>query len=397
MMRRVIAGMALLSLAACNGAPEQQPEPVAVQTVTVREQSVPNIIELPGRVEPVRTAEVRARVTGIVEARLYEEGTDVAAGQALFGIDPRELRASYAQTAATLQRAQATATNARAVVNRYQPLVAEQAISQQEYDAAVAAAREADANVAQIRAQLRSAELQLGYTTVRAPIAGRVGRALVTEGALVSQGEATLMTRIEQVSPVYVNFSQSASEVTRIQREVRNGTIELDGSGRIPVSLTLPDGTEFPQIGYINFLDFSVDPATGTVALRAEFINRNRTLLPGEFVRARIIAGHRAGGIMVPQRAVTLGENSASVMVIDADGNAELRPITVGAMSGQAWIVEDGLRVGDVVITSNLQRIRPGMPVARQQNAESRAESSGQDGNRAPPEGQSQQRQQQAN
>ena len=221
-MKSILAGLAAcLLLSACSG-PEAPPEPqaVPVRVVTVASQTVPNVIELPGRVEPVREAEVRARVTGIVQERLYEEGTDVRAGQPLFRIDPRELRASYAQTEAALQRARATAANARAVVERYRPLVAENAISGQEYDAALAAAREAEANVAQIRAQLESASLQLGYTTVRAPISGRVGRARVTEGALVSQAEGTLMTRIEQVSPVYVSFAQAASEVLKIRRAI---------------------------------------------------------------------------------------------------------------------------------------------------------------------------------
>ena len=193
------AGLAAtLLLGACSGAEAPPaPQPIPVRTVTIASQSVPNVIELPGRVEPVRVAEVRARVTGIVQQRLYEEGTDVRAGQPLFRIDPRELRASYAQTQAALQRAQATAANARAVVERYRPLVEENAISGQEYDAALAASREAQANVAQIRAQLEASSLQLGYTTVRAPIAGRVGRAQVTEGALVSNGQAQELATIQ--------------------------------------------------------------------------------------------------------------------------------------------------------------------------------------------------------
>ena len=196
-----------LAAAACSS-PDQSPQgqAIPVRTITVAQADIDNVLELPGRVEPVRVAEVRARVTGIVQQRLYEEGTDVGQGQPLFRIDPAELRASYAQTQASLERAKATAANANAVVQRYRPLVEENAISGQEFDAAQAAAREANANVAQIQAQLKSASLQLGYTTVRAPIAGRAGRAAVTEGALVSQPEGPLMTRIEQVSPIYVSF-----------------------------------------------------------------------------------------------------------------------------------------------------------------------------------------------
>lgn len=339
------------------------PQPVPVKTITIAAGSIRNVVELPGRVEPVRTAEVRARVTGIVQSRLYEEGTDVAAGQPLFRIDPRELRASYAQTQASLQRAQATAANARAVVDRYRPLVAENAISGQEFDAAVAASREAAANVAQIRAQLDAASLQLGYTIVRAPIAGRAGRAQVTEGAFVTQTEATLMTRIEQSSPVYVSFSQSASELIAIRRAIANGEIKLGRDQRIEVRLSLSDTDEYPIVGYIDFLDYSVDQNTGTVELRAEFANPDGILIPGQFVRARIFAGTIANGIAVPQRAVTVTEHGGSVFVIDNDGNAALRQIQLGALIDGQWIVEEGLRPGDRVIVSNLQKIRPGAAV----------------------------------
>jgi len=364
-MKPILAGLAAcLLLSACSAAdapPEQQPIPV--KTVTVASATVPNVIELPGRVEPVRVAEVRARVTGIVQERLYEEGTDVRAGQPLFRIDPRELRASYAQTQAALARARATAANAKAVVERYRPLVDENAISGQEYDAALAASREAEANVAQIRAQLESASLQLGYTTVRAPIAGRAGRAQITEGALVSQPEGTLMTRIEQISPVYVSFAQAASEVLRLRRAIAAGEIDLDENDRVEVRLTFSDGTEYPIPGYIDFLAFSVDQQTGTVELRAEFPNPQRLLLPGEFVRAQIYAGEIQDGLTVPQRAVSLTEEGGTVFVVDSEGLAAIRPIQLGAMVDGNWIVEGGLRPGDVVITSNLQKIRPGVPV----------------------------------
>lgn len=366
-MKRILTGMfASLLLAACSGSEQPlAPQAVPVKAITVANQAIPNVIELPGRVEPVRVAEVRARVTGIVQERLYEEGTNVFAGQPLFRIDPRELRAAYAQTQASLERARATAANAKAVVERYRPLVAEDAISRQEYDAALAASREADANVAQIRAQLEAASLQLGYTTVRAPIAGRAGRAQVTEGALVSQPEGTLMTRIEQISPVYVSFAQSASEVLALRRAVAAGEIELDENDRVEVRLTFSDGTEYPVPGHIDFRGFSVDQQTGTVELRAEFANPSGLLLPGEFVRAQIFAGQVSQGIAVPQRAVTLGEDGGSVFVIDEKGQAALRPVKLGAMVDGRWIVESGLKAGDVVIISNLQKIRPGAPVTR--------------------------------
>ncbi len=364
-MKRIFAGLAAcLLLAACSDAePPQEPQAVQVETIEIAPQSVPNIIELPGRVVPVREAEVRARVTGIVQARLYEEGTEVRAGQPLFRIDPRELRASYAQTQAALTRARATAANARAVVERYRPLVVENAISGQEYDAALASAREAEANVAQISAQLDAASLQLGYTTVRAPISGRAGRAQVTEGALVSQAEGTLITRIEQISPVYVSFAQAASDMLKLRRAVAAGEIELPENDRVEVRLTFSEGTEYPVPGYIDFLAYSVEEQTGTVEVRAEFPNPEGLLLPGEFVRAQIYAGTLQNGIMVPQRAVTLTEDGGSVFVVDADGNAAARPVQLGAMVDGRWIVESGLQAGDVVIVSNLQKIRPGVPV----------------------------------
>ncbi|QDH34027.1 efflux RND transporter periplasmic adaptor subunit [Porphyrobacter sp. YT40] len=364
-MKRICTGIAAcLLVVACSG--EQAPpapQPIPVQTVTIASQSIPNVIELPGRVEPVRQAEVRARVTGIVQKRLYTEGTNVSQGQPLFLIDPRELRASYAQTKAALDRARATERNARAVVERYKPLVAENAISSQEYDAALATAREAEANVAQIRAQLEAANLQLNYTTVRAPIAGRAGRAEITEGALVSQTEGTLMTRIEQTAPVYVNFAQSASQVLAIRRAISAGEVVLDEDQRVEVRLTFTDGTEYPIPGYINFLAFSVDEETGTVGLRAEFPNPTGLLLPGEFVRAKLFVGELKQGIVVPQRAVTLSEQGGSVFVIDAKGLVAPRPVKLGALVDGNWIVESGLKAGDVVITSNLQKLRPGVPV----------------------------------
>lgn len=336
---------------------------MTVQAVTVRKHNVPNIIELPGRVEPVRQAEVRARVTGIVQKRLYEEGTDVTEGQALFNIDPREMKANLAQVKASLQRAEATAANARAVVDRFENLVELQAISQQEYDSAVAASREAEASVIQIKAQIDSANLQVGYTTVRAPIAGRARRANVTEGALVSAGEATLMTQIEQLDPVYVTVAQSSSKVLEIRRAIADGTIEVDENGQTKVELFFGDGSPYSEPGYVDFLDFSVNETTGTVNLRAEFPNPDNILLPGEFVHARFYVGSRRDGLSVPQSAVSIAESGASVFIVNAEGKVQAKPVELGPMDGQEWVIESGLSAGDQVITSNIQQLRPGTPV----------------------------------
>ena len=356
---------ATLLVASCSGAPEQEnQQALPVEVLTIAPEPVPNMIELPGRVEAFRTAEVRARVTGILQRQLYRDGTDVGQGQVLFRIDPAELQASYAQTQASLQRARATAANARAVVERYRPLVSANAISSQEFDAAVASSREADANVAQIQAELRANSLQLGYTTVRAPIAGRAGRTQVTEGALVTQAEGTLLTTIEQISTVYVVFSQSAREVLEFRRGIEDKSIALPPGKSVPVTLILPDGTIYPISGTIDFLDQSVEQSTGTVELRARFANPEGLLLPGEFVRVQVEAGTIAKGIAVPQGAVTVGESSGSVYVVDGDGKAAIRQVILGQMVDGRWIIEDGLTAGDRVIVNNLQKIRPGMSVA---------------------------------
>jgi membrane fusion protein (multidrug efflux system) len=363
---------------------------MTVQAVTVRKHNVPNIIELPGRVEPVRQAEVRARVTGIVQNRLYEEGTDVTEGQALFNIDPREVKANLAQVKASLQRAEATAANAQAVVDRFENLVELQAISQQEYDSAVAASREAEASVIQIKAQIDAANLQVGYTTVRAPIAGRARRANVTEGALVSASEATLMTQIEQLDPVYVTVAQASSKVLEIRRAIADGTIQLDENGQTKVELFFGDGTPYSEPGYVDFLDFSVNETTGTVNLRAEFPNPDNILLPGEFVHARFYVGSRRNGLSVPQSTVSIAESGASVFVVNTEGKVESKPVDLGPMDGQDWVIESGLSAGDQVITSNIQQLQPGTPVKvssgsrsmpSSQETPSQAPNSAEDGN----------------
>lgn len=354
-----------LLLAACGGEPDQPPAPPPpeVSTITVRTAPVSNIIELPGRVQAVRTAEVRARVDGIVQQRLYEEGTDVRAGTPLFQIDPRPLRAAADAAQAALRRAQAEQINARRDVERFRPLVTRNAISEQEFDAAVARAAQAEADVGAARAQLEQARLNLGYATVTSPIAGRAGRAQVTEGALVSAAQGTLMTTVEQLDPMYVNFSQSSTQVLQIRRDIQSGRLRTGGVGRTRVTLILEDGSIYERSGVLDFLDQSVDPSTGTVSLRAEFPNPRRVLLPGEFVRARIEAGVRPDGILVPQRAVQLTADGANVMLVGPKGVATPRPVKVGELRGSQWEVLSGLKRGDQVITDGLQKVQPGAPV----------------------------------
>ena len=355
---------ACLFLAACaKEAPPTAPPPPEVKVVTVQSQPIDNTIEVPGRLEAVRTAEVRARVDGIVQRRLYQEGTDVRQGQPLFAIDPRELRARQSSAQAALARAQATAANAQGDVERYEGLVAKQAISQQEYDTAVARLRTAQADVAQARAQVDAARLGLSYTTVTAPIAGRAGRAQVTEGALVSAGAATLLTKIEQIDPIYVNFSQSSSNLLQIRKEIASGALQMPAPGRIAAHLVLEDGTVYPHAGLLNFSDLRLDEATGTAAFRAEFRNPDRALLPGQFVRVRVDAGVRSGGLLVPQRAVTVTPQSATVMVVGPNDVVESRPVTVGELQGAFWLILSGLAPGERVIVDGLQKAQPGKPV----------------------------------
>lgn len=351
-------------LAACGKeAPPVAPLPPEVSVITVQAESIDNVVEVPGRLEAVRTAEVRARVDGIVQRRLYREGTDVREGQALFAIDPRELRAQLSSAQAALARAQATAANAERDIERYEGLVAKQAISQQEYDTAVARLRTAQADVAQARAQADAARLGLSYATVTAPISGRAGRAQVTEGALVSAGAATLLTKIEQIDPIYVNFSQSSSDVLQIRKDIASGALKMPEVGRVAAHLVLEDGSVYPHVGLLNFFDLRLDEATGTAAFRAEFPNPDRSLLPGQFVRIRIDAGVRGAGLLVPQRAVTVTPQGATVMVVGADEVVAIRPVTLGGLQGSSWLILTGLAPGDRVIVDGLQKAQPGQPV----------------------------------
>ncbi|MDQ2665813.1 MAG: efflux RND transporter periplasmic adaptor subunit [Gemmatimonadota bacterium] len=359
--RRMVAA---LLLAGCSkAAPPAAPPPPEVRVITVATQPVTDVIELPGRLQAIRTSEVRARVEGIVERRLYTEGTDVRAGQPLFAIDPRQLRAQLSASEAALARAHATEANAAQDVARYKGLVAQQALSQQEYDAAVARLRTAQADVAQTSAQISAARLNLSYTTVTAPIAGRAGRAAVTEGALVSGSAATLLTTIEQLDPIYANFSQSSSDVLALRNKIKAGTLKAPSMKNVAVHLVLEDGTVYGMVGHLNFVDMSIDESTGTTALRAEFPNPARALLPGQFVRARVEAGVQANGLLIPQRAVTVSPQGATVLVVGAKDIVESRTVTVGALEGGSWTIKSGLTPGERVIVDGLQKAVAGKPV----------------------------------
>lgn len=356
-----------LVLAACGQGSSQQeqaaPPPPVVTAITVQSAAVPNIIELPGRIEAMRTAEVRARTDGIVEARLYKEGTDVAEGQPLFRIDQRDYRAQVQQAQAALARAQAARANSASIVRRYQPLVAERAVSAQEFDAAQADLRQADASVTDARAALSRAQLQLSYTIVRAPIAGRAGRAQVTQGALVSATQATPLTQVDQMSPIYAVFTQSSAALSELIQQSRSGGLALPNLSHVTVRLTLEDGTEYGPTGQLDFAGQTVDPTTGSQQLRAQFPNPNRMLLPGQFVRAHVNAGTIRNGIAVPQRAVQLSNQAASVMVVDGSGTVQSRPVKLGGQVGGNWVILSGLKPGEKVVTEGWQKVQPGQKV----------------------------------
>jgi len=357
----VISAAALLLIGACSsGQSADVPlPPPEVGIVTLAPTPVVNIIELPGRVEALRTAEVRARVDGIIEHRLYAEGSDVGRGAALFRIDSRPLRASLDVQLAAVRRARAEADNAAREVARYRPLVARDAISKQEFEAAQARLARARADVGSAQAQARQAQLTLGYTTVRAPISGRVGRAEATEGALASQSAGTLLTRIEQIDQVYVNFSQSSEDLLALRRQAGGGGPAIART----VTVLLEDGTAYGITGTLNFLDQSVDPTTGGVGLRAIFRNPQRLLLPGQFVRVRIEAGANPNGIAVPQRAVQLTPAGSNVMVLGPGNMPSPRPVKLGRMDQGMWVVTAGLKPGERIIVDGLQKVRPGAPV----------------------------------
>ncbi len=359
--------VATMVMAGCSDAapppPPPLPPPTEVNVVTIATAAVPNMIEVPGRLQAVRVAEVRARVDGIVERRVYTEGTDVRVGESLFQIDPRPVQAQVNSARANLARARASSTNATQEVSRYEGLVADEAISKLEYDAAVARARIAEADVAQAEALLETALLNLSYTKVLAPITGRAGRAGVTEGALVSGNGGTLLTRIEQLDPIYVNFSQSSSEMLAMQRDLAAGLLAAPSGGKLSAQLILGDGSEYPVSGELDFRGQSIDPTTGSAALRAIFPNRDRVLLPGQFVRIRLETGTRPDGITVPQRSVMISPEGASVYVVGTGDTVTVRTVKAGQLQGDQWIIVEGLAAGDRVVTDGLQKIRPGAVV----------------------------------
>lgn len=342
---------------------EAAAKPPQVTVLTVHPAPLPMTIELPGRLEAYRQAEVRARVAGIVTARLYEEGQEVRKNAPLFRIDPAPLKAAADSAAGALARAEAQAANATDKRERYAVLVKAHAVSDRDHTEAVAAERQAKAEVMSARAELERARLQLGYATVTAPIDGRARRAMVTEGALVGQDSATPLTTVEQIDPIYVNFSQPAADVATLQRAIDSGRATGVAQRDIEVRLTLPDGSEYTQTGKLLFTDLAVDPGTDTVAMRALFPNPRRALLPGAYVRIRLDRAIDRAAIAVPRDAVMRTSEQASVKVVDASGKVVVVPVQANQMKGRDWLVTGGLKGGERVVVENVAALEAGTVV----------------------------------
>jgi membrane fusion protein (multidrug efflux system) len=329
---------------------------------------VPVELELSGRLEPIRTAQVRARVTGVVQKRLFTEGAQVQAGQSLYRIDPAPYQAALDSAQANQAKAEAALAQAQSTLERNRSLAESKMISALAWDAAQSAHRAAQADVAAAKAAVQQARLNLEYASVLAPIAGRIGRSLVTEGALVSQAEATQLTTIQQVDTLLVNFTQSASEAMRIQRAIATGA--LKGSNSAQVQVLLDDGSVYALPGKLLFADITVDAGTGQVTLRGEVPNPKGELLPGLFIKVRLQVARSEQAMLLPQQAVTRGTSEDTVLVVGEDGQVAKRTVQLGGLRGDArdpagpqWVVIGGLKAGEQVVVDGFQKIRPKAPV----------------------------------
>nr|WP_319528257.1 efflux RND transporter periplasmic adaptor subunit [Pseudomonas laurentiana] len=362
---RTLPLLALLTLPlmACDKqAPTEEKAPPSQVTVeTVRVEPLAISSELSGRILAPRTAEVRARVAGVVLKRVYREGSDVKQGEVLFRIDPAPFQADYDSARAALAKAEANQFQARLQDQRYSELIAINAISRQDYDNARAAALQANADVAAAKAALERARLNLGYATVTAPISGRIGRALVTEGALVGQNESTPLATIQQLDPIHADLTQSTRELNALRRALRAGELQQVGQDQARAILIQDDGSAYPLPGKLLFSDISVDPSTGQITLRSEFPNPDLDLLPGSFIRVRLEQAIKQQAISVPQRAILRDSaGQPRVLLVDAEQRISERPIVLGSAQQDRWIVSEGLVAGERVVIEGLQHVRVG-------------------------------------
>ncbi|MGQ9650770.1 MAG: efflux RND transporter periplasmic adaptor subunit [Phycisphaerae bacterium] len=355
-----------LNVLRCNTqpTPPRPQEPPEVAVVTMSPEPVELITELPGRVWPYLVAEVRPQVSGIIQKRLFEEGSDVQAGDVLYQVDPAPYEAAYSRAKAALAAAEANLPAVKARVQRYKNALVERAVSRQDYDEAVAALEQAQATIELRKAEVESARIDLSYTPIKAPISGRIGKSNITVGALVTAHQPTPLASIQQIDPIYVDVTQSTAEFLRLKRGLETGRLSKDDESQRKVRLRLEDGTPYPVEGTLQFRDVTVDPSTGSFILRIVFPNPEHLLLSGMFVWALVKEGVVENAILVPQQAVSRDHKGNPVaLIVDAEGEVQQRALTADRAIGDKWLVSSGLAPGDRVIVEGLQKVRPGMPV----------------------------------
>jgi RND family efflux transporter, MFP subunit len=358
-------GLLAVSAQALAADPKATPPPVTVSIITTQKEDLPIMNELPGRIAPMRIAEVRPRVSGIVIERVFTQGSLVNEGDVLYRIDPEPFKVQVDSAKATLSRAKAAQLRARQQADRQRELRERNISSSQQLEEAVAALAQADADVAAAEANLKAAQLNLQYTEVRAPISGRIGRALITEGALVSSADK--LATIQQLDPVYADFTQSVNELRALRRAVKEGTVASISEDEVKVQLRFDDGSEYPYPGRLLFSEVTVDTTTGQVIMRGQFPNPEGDLLPGMYVRVLLEQGIQRDVIAIPQQAVQRDPSGRSqVYVVKSDGTVELRTVRTGRVTGNRWVIEEGLAEGERVVVEGFQKIRPGAVVNAQ-------------------------------
>lgn len=367
-------------LTACDGGgvpPPAPPPPSTVSVWTLKTEAVALTRELPGRVAPSLVAEVRPQVSGIVKRRLFTEGTLVKAGQPLYQLDDATYRADANSALASLKRAQATLKSAQLTASRSAELAKIEAVSAQDNENAIATLHQAEADVGVAKAAVDSRKVVLDHARIESPISGRIGKSSVTQGALVTAAQATPLATVQQTDPVHVDLTQSASELLRLRKELAAGT--LTQSDDVPVTILLEDGTPYSHPGKLDFSEISVDPGTGSFALRVTVRNPDHILMPGMYVRASIGSGERSNGLLVPQQGITRDPKGNTTALVVKDGKVELRPVQVSRTIGNKWLVEGGLAAGDQVIVEGLQKVQPGMAVTVSEAEASAADATPQD------------------
>jgi membrane fusion protein (multidrug efflux system) len=361
----VLAGS--VALVGCGQEDQQAAIPaiqaVPVGVVTLQSQSVTLTKELPGRIAASQIAEIRPQVSGIVQSRLFIEGAEVKAGQALYQIDPATFEAEVASAKAAVSRAQASIASNKAKTQRYTELLKINAVSQQDFDEADASYKQAEADVLTAQAQLKTAQINLNYSKVSAPIDGQISKSAVTVGALVSANQSNALATVTQLDPIYVDLTQSSTELLQLKQALASGALN-SGADQTEVKLMLEDGSVYAHTGTLQFSEVTVDPSTGSVILRAKFDNPEKLLLPGMYVRAVIVEGIKANAILAPQHGISRNQKGqATAMVVNKEGKVEARILQADRTIGTDWLIEKGLSAGDQLIVEGLQKIRPGAPV----------------------------------